>query len=222
MEINTILIKGVPFTYEDEINDITNDNNTPISIEDAKDLLQKTKILFGDIGLQFSLAFGTLLGAVRDKGIIKGDEDVDIFIWDEDVLFNNLQYLKNNNFKLCRFVKGRLYSFRVNNRSYIDVYIKRPLGFSFWSIYCTCLYDKAVPRSLVSEFEEIEFLDGQYLVPKKPERLLEFYYGKSWRIPVKSHKFIYEVKSRYYWKYIKSRLNWQAIKNKFFHNRTYK
>lgn len=205
MKETTVMIKGTPFTFEDEIEDITNENSTPISEEDARELLTITTNLFGQIGLKFSLAFGTLLGAIRDHSIIKGDEDVDIFIWNEDLLLENLQFLKDNNYRLCRFISGRIYSFRVNDRSYIDVYIKRPLYFSIWSIYCTCLYDKAVPKRYVSTFQEIDFLGGKYLVPENPEKLLEFYYGSTWRIPTRSHEFTYEVSSRVLWKAIKAK-----------------
>lgn len=38
----------------------------------------KTKELFSLIELPFYLAYGTLLGAVRDHALIPGDEDVDV------------------------------------------------------------------------------------------------------------------------------------------------
>ena len=35
-------------------------------------------------GFKYSLAFGTLLGAVREKGFIKHDADIDVFMWIDD------------------------------------------------------------------------------------------------------------------------------------------
>ena len=35
-------------------------------------------------GFKYSLAFGTMLGAVREKGFIKHDADIDVFMWIED------------------------------------------------------------------------------------------------------------------------------------------
>lgn len=35
-------------------------------------------------GFKYSLAFGTMLGAVREKGFIKHDADIDVFMWIEN------------------------------------------------------------------------------------------------------------------------------------------
>ncbi len=78
MRITTIQINGEPFSYQDEIDDITYETISPISNSEAKDLLELTKLLFSQKGLKFCLIFGTLLGAVRDKSVIVGDEDVDV------------------------------------------------------------------------------------------------------------------------------------------------
>ena len=84
MRDTTILINGEPFTYRDEIDDITYETISPISNSDAKELLVLTKQLFNRKGIKFSLVFGTLLGAVRDKSVVTGDEDVDVFVESEE------------------------------------------------------------------------------------------------------------------------------------------
>ena len=86
MKRTTILIDGKPFSYNDEIDDISYDSISAISEEDARHLLQTTKRLFDACGIRFYLIFGTLLGAVRDHGLIKGDEDVDVYIDSEELL----------------------------------------------------------------------------------------------------------------------------------------
>lgn len=184
MKITTIQIDGEPFTYQDEIDDITYETISPISNSEAKELLELTKMLFAQKGLRFSLVFGTLLGAVRDKGVIKGDEDVDVFVESEEELRSILPFLQQNGLCLCRIYNHKLYSFRVRGgKYYIDVYIKHPIS-SIWGYRYCYLCGLILPKNLIRRFSPIEFLGGTYLAPQKPERFLEFWYGKSWRIPV--------------------------------------
>lgn len=199
MKYTTIDIMGIPFTYKDEIDDITYETISPISEQDATDLLNTTKKLFDYCGIQFSLAFGTLLGAIRENGIIKGDEDVDVFIEDESNLRKNLPYLEAHGLGLCRVCEHKFYSFHTLNDSYIDVYIKSKLPLSIWSIWCDSLNGRGVPRRYIRRFDTITFLGVECLVPHKPERILKFWYGKDWRIPINGHVYTYEVPSRYWW-----------------------
>ena len=184
MKTTTILIGGEPFTYNDEIEDITYDTISPISNEEAKELLDLTKKLFSEQGIRFSLVFGTLLGAVRDNSVINGDEDVDVFVESEAELRNILPFLQQNNLCICRIYEHKLYSFRIGgSRSYIDVYIKRSIPGIWGRRYCyLCGY--VLPKKLIRHLSPLDFLGGVYLAPRNPERFLEFWYGKSWRIPV--------------------------------------
>lgn len=184
MRTTTIQINGEPFTYQDEIDDITYETIIPISDSEAKELLELTQLLFSQKGLRFSLVFGTLLGAVRDKGVIKGDEDVDVFVESEEKLRSILPFLQQNGLCLCRIYDNKLYSFRVRGGKYfIDIYIKRPVAGIWGKRYCyLCGY--VLPKRLIARFSPISFLGGTYLAPRKPERFLEFWYGKSWRIPI--------------------------------------
>lgn len=153
----TIMIQGKPFVYNDELSDIQYDKMEAITEEQARKLLLKTKELFDEVGLEFYLNVGTLLGAVRDHGLIKGDEDVDVFIDDEDKLFNNLPFFQDNGLYLCRMVRKRLYSFRVGDNSFIDVYILGPLGFSIWTPWCYRLCTCVTPKRFFKEYQDIDF-----------------------------------------------------------------
>ena len=184
MRITTIQINGEPFTYQDEIDDITYETISPISNSEAKELLELTKLLFAQKGLKFSLIFGTLLGAVRDHSVIKGDEDVDVFVESEEELRNILPFLQENGLCLCRIYEHELYSFRVRGGEfYIDIYIKRPVS-GIWGYRYCYLCKFILPKKLISRFSPIAFLGNTYLAPRKPERFLEFWYGESWRVPI--------------------------------------
>ena len=158
--MKTIYINGELFQYEEE--HLTYETIQPLSLEDGKQLLFKTKQLFDTVGLKFYLAFGTLLGAIRDKTIIKGDEDIDVFVDDEKLLFNNLPYFSRNGLKVIRIEKGILYSFRLNENSFIDVYILKPLPiYNLWSIYCINLSGYVTPKKYFNRYQQITFCRRQ-------------------------------------------------------------
>ena len=57
------MIQGKPFVYNDELSDIQYDKMEAITEEQARKLLLKTKELFDEVGLEFYLNVGTLLGS---------------------------------------------------------------------------------------------------------------------------------------------------------------
>lgn len=196
-EKKKIWINGKPFEYEEY--SLSYENSSPITIEEATNLLKTVKRLFDSRNLNFYLVYGTLLGAVREKSLIAGDEDVDVFVTDEDKLYNMIPYLDENGLHLIRAAKGNTYSFRLGNHGYIDVYILRPLHFAIWKPYCYSLCMMVTPKKYFKTFEKIIFLGVECQCPANPEALLEFWYGKTWRTPIRGHKFCYEVKSAYFW-----------------------
>ena len=200
MKRTTILIDGKPFSYNDEIDDISYDSISAISEEDARHLLQTTKRLFDACGIRFYLIFGTLLGAVRDHGLIKGDEDVDVYIDSEELLRRNLPFLYENGLKVCRIKDHYYYSFHTENKSYIDVYIKGELPKSIWRIWCCRINFAVIPKWYINKYDEITFLGEKCLCPHKPERVLRYWYGKTWKTPIRGHSFTYDSPSRHLWR----------------------
>ncbi|MCM1109237.1 MAG: hypothetical protein NC388_09355 [Clostridium sp.] len=203
MEKKTITVQGKPFVYNDESMDINYETTGEITEESAKKLMGLTQTLFHKIGVDVYLNFGTLLGAVREGGLIKGDSDVDVYVEDEQTMYDNLQYLSDNGLKLCRMFKRECYSFKadVGTTAYIDVYIKRPCGkFSIWAYRNCILHRNVTPKKFFEKgSREIEFLGIKCKCVKDPEDLLAFWYGDTWRIPVKSHEaFIYEIPAAHF------------------------
>lgn len=203
MKKRTIISNGRPFTYDDEIEDITYENISAISKEDARALITTTKQCFDKIGLTFYLAWGTLLGAIREKGLIPGDEDVDVYVTDERKLYNSLQTLYDNGLKVCRIQKGHLYSFKTNSNAYIDIYIVRPSRFAIWSPWCVELKGYVTPKKYFKGEQEIDFLGVSCKCVANPEALLEFWYGKTWRIPIRGHNGkAPEIRIAHYWHWL--------------------
>ena len=52
------------------------------------------------LGINYSIAFGTLLGAVREKGFIKHDLDLDTVVWYDDYSKDIQKILETYGFKL--------------------------------------------------------------------------------------------------------------------------
>ena len=65
-----------------------------------RNILNKTKIRWG-------LVYGTLLGAVREKDFISYDEDIDTYVFYEDLdkLINLLYKFKEHGFEVARYEK---------------------------------------------------------------------------------------------------------------------
>ena len=186
------------FEFEEE--DLECENLPEISPEDAKAILFMTQDVFSQMGIDVYLTYGTLLGAVRDQAIIKGDLDVDVYIKDETRMFQHLQEIEDRGLKLIR-AWNKTYSFRLDNNPncFIDVYILRPTR-SVWGLYCHHLEMVMVPKKYLQE-GEIEFLGRRFKCPKNPEQILRFWYGDTWNRPVGKFEktYTYDVPSHYYY-----------------------
>jgi phosphorylcholine metabolism protein LicD len=196
-----IKINGKDFEYE-EIK-LSYETNSAMDHVFAKELLLKVKDIFDRNNLKFGLVYGTLLGAVRDKDFIKGDEDIDVFIWNVKKLRLIIPELYDYGIKLCR-VNENLYSFMYQNSCYIDVYITRYYKFSIWGLYCFNLAGYATPKKYLKEMQSIEFQGTIFQCPKNPISLLEFWYGKTWNTPINSRGYKYEIFPAYMYKRFKN------------------
>src|ERR1700742_3734835 len=60
--------------------------------------------IVGRSGITFGIFFGTLLGAIREGRFITHDEDIDIYVLNEqrDLFLSLLYEFKNNQFELAR------------------------------------------------------------------------------------------------------------------------
>ena len=209
-----IVIGGKPFYY-DAIH-LTRESAPILTFEQAKDILFTTKDLLEDKGIKIALIYGTLLGAVRDKSFISHDFDVDVYTSQIEELTNAIPYLYERGLKICRFHPNKLYSFEKNG-VYIDIYLKSKASFPF-NIWCCSVNGHIMPAKYLAKTEYINFLGKEFLIPKNPERLLEFFYGKTWIIPIKGDNGRCDIKLIVWYKRLKETIqktigwyNWRHI-----------
>jgi len=133
---------------------------------DVPDLANEALECFDDIcytlGIVYFLAAGTALGFYRDKGYITRDNDIDVRVICDDVMFNRLvESLRENDFIPAAQPDYERMHFR---RSGILLDLKRADGSEFW-------------------FDVVYYNGRLYKVPYPVKDYLERLYGKDWETP---------------------------------------
>lgn len=148
-------------------------NRAKKNLLDFNSLAKKHKLKFG-------LAYGTLLGAVREHDFIEHDEDIDLYILAEDkhVLMNMLFDLRKNGFEVARYDRRGLISI-IRNDEYIDFYIFHKFRKGIRCCCGECILEKFLENTM-----ELEFQSEKFLVPNDYLEYLKFQYGPNWRIPI--------------------------------------
>ena len=139
------------------------------------------------MGVTWFLAYGTLVGAVKEKGFLLNDTDIDIGIVENENSMKNVEALREDGFVLRKrflvdggeFAKEETYEFRGIP---IDLFYFRKspeglLGYVFVEID-----NKLLPKETHFHFcqiETIEIFGDKFPVPSPPEIFLQTHYGKN-------------------------------------------
>lgn len=144
----------------------------------SKDNLLLFQKIMKSHDVAFGLAYGTLLGAIREQDFISHDEDIDVAILEEDRpnLLGSLFELKKNGFTIGRYADDLLSV--IKNGEYIDVYIFRTNIFG----YRQCGHEVLKEKYLL-ETTECSFQTSAFKIPKDYIEYLETHYGVDWKIP---------------------------------------
>ncbi len=158
-----------------------------------KDIAEENLFLFKDImdknELEFSLAYGTLLGAIRENDFIEYDEDIDVIILDENrVSFIDLLFdFRKHGFEVGRYFNDLLSL--VREGEYIDVYIFKKACFGFRS-----MGDEIIKERFLINTVKYSFLGKSFNIPEDYKECLLYHYGHDWKIPIKNqHAEIYKL-----------------------------
>jgi FkbM family methyltransferase len=156
-------------------------------LNDRKRDLEDIKAAFDKLGLSFFLIDGVLLGAIREQNFIKWDWDVELAVFEEEIMPNInslLNELFSSGFEIININPFSSF-FKIN-------IMKRGTKFSLvglkktrnkWRYRALFRY----PAKLFDDAQFINFLGTEYLIPYPPEEMLTFIYGQ-WKTPLRSVK----------------------------------
>ena len=156
----------------------------------ARQMLKEAKDIMDSLGVQFFLRQGTCLGAIRDQDFIPWDDDLDLGCViglngiTEDMIDPVFDAFRD---------RGYYVNVESNDRWIAAGMIKSSLrvDLTFFRIIDECIFHFPMiwmPTHLFSNFKEIEFMGGNYLVPNPPEEYLRTKYGPDWITPKKVYE----------------------------------
>ena len=151
--------------------------------------------VFDNLGIDYFICFGTLLGAIREKDFIKHDDDLEMGVFSD-------QYDENlfRSFEKIGFVREYRYSMNGNympNEGFVEKYSNGVIHFDLFvftrsrgNLWCwSYLRDESNTLNAIklswkdNGLERIPFQGLDVPVPVNAPTFLEALYGKTWNIP---------------------------------------
>jgi phosphorylcholine metabolism protein LicD len=153
--------------------------------------IKDAKKVFDDNGIIFWICDGTLLGAFREKGFIRWDNETDIDMFEEELLAN--YDLLKDCFLSCGFIV------RGHNRvrgSKMNIYRGRE-KISIRGLYLNPEYKEDTyrmsrsyqyPKTFFEKFDTISLKGVELRTPYPIKEYIYYVYGPNWKKPMKSKK----------------------------------
>ena len=166
-------------------------------------------------GFKYTLAFGSVLGAIREHGFIKHDHDIDTWMWIEDDSPQLLPTLKEYGFTLVYHISvangkyGKFYKIEYKGCD-IDIFFiypainKYPYCCDFVKVESNGMsYNQKLARRIempISRETKIVPFEGLMLpVPSNAEELCVFRYGEHYMTPDPQWDWVKERKNLVEW-----------------------
>lgn len=190
--------------YEGYLRTLTHHRNK-LFIKNGVQVLHNFDKCMTENGFKYTLAFGTMLGAVREHGFIKHDLDLDVAMWAEDYNESIKECLKKYGFKLRHELlvdngtTGREETYELNGVSIDIFYIypaldRYPYCCDFISVQGTVSFIDSMkkfgyirPRRIQlpwgKKYIRIPFENLKLPIPENAHEILSFRYGKDYMTP---------------------------------------
>lgn len=137
--------------------------------------------VLSSLSIHWGVAFGTMLGIVRDDDFIEWDEDTDLYILEEEEIeFRNAMWkFFDVGFELIRYERAGLYSIRRKGE-YVDFYVLRKTSEELRYTLDGCF----VFEKYIKERKPINFKGIRIFIPKEVNDYFSLEYG-NWQTPVR-------------------------------------
>ena len=159
-------------------------------------VIQEFLEICNSLNIKCWLVYGTLLGYVREHGLIKHDYDFDLGIWKEDYSNKLKNTLKENGFELIHQFYG------INYDAFEQTYEKKGVSIDIFYSYkneqmvWTHVFHRENNDILPNDtwrvrklpypnkgLTEINFFNKKTFIPSNYEEYLALTYGDGWKIP---------------------------------------
>ncbi|AEP31214.1 LicD family protein [Brumicola nitratireducens] len=178
------------------------------NVPDVVKTLETVMTDLTDIGLNPCLAYGTLLGAVRQKQFIAHDDDVDILVEfsESEMSLEKAFELKIELMEKLDHAKYRITSGSktVKNLN-IHILLKETNVivdvFPYWCegekafLHMEKMRIRGISKSILTERKEVELYGKKFAAPGEPEVFLQERYGENWGVSDKFHEWPWPVKT---------------------------
>ena len=180
-------------------------NNIPVVLKTLATVMND----FTELGLRPCLAYGTLLGAYREKQFIAHDDDVDILVEfaGEHLTRETAHILKT---KLIDQLDPKKYRLSTAPKVATSLNIHLVLKetnimidiFPYWHdgenalLHMEKMAIRAIPRAILAGRTEIELAGKTFMAPSDPEAFLAQRYGDTWNVSDKYHEWLWPIKAQ--------------------------
>lgn len=192
------LIKRIPFLYNPIVYVLNYYNKRRRRIAYRKYGVETLRVFTNCMdsnGYRYTLAFGSILGAIREHGFIKHDLDIDIFMWYEDYSEDMVVKLAQ-----CGFERVRSFSIEYDKFGREDTFLHKGVSIDIFYLYppidrypyCCDFIPingkfKRMPRRIeipISKKRKLVLFENlKVYIPDNAEQLCEFRYGPSYMKP---------------------------------------
>ena len=144
--------------------------------------------------IHYTLAFGSILGAIREHGFIKHDLDIDVFIWHKDYSSTIINQLEAFGFSLSRSISidsdkyGREDTVQYKG-VHIDIFYLYPAidKYPYCCDFIPMNGNRRLPRRIevpVSNTRKQVLFEGiPVYIPDNSDQICEFRYGPNYMTP---------------------------------------